>query len=170
MMATRGCRACTRTGEFELDCPWCKPRSRSTAPIGLLGHINSNSLFLVKSPRWTVQKLMPERNVRSPRIADPRRLASPGLETGAIRIRSARAAERRFERRTCGRQDDPIKVRPPELCRRGASQLCAWRRRKARGRFFAQTRRPVALAACSARGRMNSLMGISFASSVNPPK
>src|SRR4029077_5698860 len=57
MMATSGCSACTSTGELELDCPWCSPNSTSTVPRRFVGHIRSNSLFLVISPRCAVRNL-----------------------------------------------------------------------------------------------------------------
>src|ERR1700676_4279921 len=55
MMATRGRRACTITGEFELSTPWCKPRNRLTVGRLVLGHIILNSIFRGRSPGWAVR-------------------------------------------------------------------------------------------------------------------
>src|ERR1017187_7447768 len=55
--ATRGCKPCTSVAEPDWSIPWCEVRYRSTVPIGLFGHINTCSLFQVKSPRLTVRNL-----------------------------------------------------------------------------------------------------------------
>ena len=55
MMATLGRIACTSNSEFELGCPWRDTKNTSTVPSRLFGHISSNSLFHVKSPRWTAR-------------------------------------------------------------------------------------------------------------------
>src|SRR5881296_3948518 len=57
MIATRGCIACARTGEFEMFRPWCETIHRSTMPRRFCGHIRSNSLFQVRSPRCTALNL-----------------------------------------------------------------------------------------------------------------
>ena len=47
----RGKEELGRASEFELGCPWRDATKRSTVPIGLDGHMSSNSLFHVRSPR-----------------------------------------------------------------------------------------------------------------------
>src|SRR6266496_3845595 len=69
MMATRGWSACTRTSELDVSCPWCKPSRTSTAPTRFLGHINSNSLFLVRSAGGNTEsrgRLLRQRPARRP--------------------------------------------------------------------------------------------------------
>ena len=44
MMATRGCSACTSTGELELACPWCRPRRTS---IGAEAVVRAHQLELL---------------------------------------------------------------------------------------------------------------------------
>src|SRR5262245_15639831 len=55
--ATRGASACTSTSELEIGWPWCETTKRSTVPRRFVGHIRSNSLFHVRSPRCAARKL-----------------------------------------------------------------------------------------------------------------
>src|SRR6185503_239289 len=78
MIATRGRSAWTITSEFDVSTPWWRPRNASTVPMRFAGHISSNSLFFVRSPRWTVRKR--PKVTCTPTDIGSSALLSPGLK------------------------------------------------------------------------------------------